>query len=50
MTKKKKYARKKTKENLKSFFQKASIIVNGKSVRLDMYDLDTMSKNSNLKD
>ena len=31
-------------KNLKSFFQKASIIVNGKSVRLDMYDLDTMSE------
>ena len=42
--KEKKYARKKTTKNLKSFFQKASIIVNGKSVRLDMYDLDTMSK------
>ena len=42
--KEKKYARKKTTKNLQSFFQKASIIVNGKSVRLDMYDLDTMSK------
>ena len=40
----KKYARKKTTKNLKQIYQKASIIVNGKLVRLDTYDLDTMSK------
>ena len=43
-TKTKKYSRKKTTKNLKPICQKASIIVNGKSVRLDTFDLDTMSK------
>ena len=39
-----KFSRKKTTKNLKPIYQKASIIVNGKSVRLDTFDLDTMSK------
>ena len=42
--KSKKYAWKKTSKNLKPIYQKASIIVNGKSVRLDTFDFDTMSK------
>ena len=42
--KSKKYARKNTSKNLKPIYQKASIIVNGKSVRLDTFDFDTMSK------
>ena len=46
----KKYARKKTTKNLKAIYQKASIFVHGKSVPLDTYELDTMSKNSILKD
>lgn len=42
--KSKKYARKKTSKNLRPIYQKASIIVNGKSVRLNTFDFDTMSK------
>ena len=45
----KKYARKKTKKNLKAIYQKASIFVHGKSVRLDTYDFDTMSKKLNFE-
>ena len=40
----KEYARKKTTKNLKPIYKQSSIIVNGKSVRLDTYDLDAMSK------
>ena len=42
--KSKKYARKKTSKNLRPIYQKASIIVNGKSVWLNTFDFDTMSK------
>ena len=45
----KKYARKKTTKNLKAIYQKASIFVHGKSVRLDTYDFDTMSKKLNFE-
>ena len=45
----KKYARKKTTKNLKAIYQKASIFVHGKSVRLDTYELDTMSKKLNFE-
>ena len=40
----KEYARKKKTKNLKPIYKQSSIIVNGKSVRLDTYDLDAMSK------
>ena len=38
--KSKKYARKNTSKNLKPIYQKASIIVNGKSVRLNTIDFE----------
>ena len=44
----KEYARKKTTKNLKPIYKQSSIIVNGKSVRLDTYDLDAMSKKTQI--
>ena len=44
MTKQRNMHGKRKKKNLKPIYKQSSIIVNGKSVRLDTYDLDAMSK------